>query len=297
MSSDQYTPTAVANQAVQAAGLRMVLGDIQDGTEASQVCLRAYSECVRQMLRGAHWDWARRSVALQLVADASGQTPNIGRQVSDGFLYAYAYPADCAKLRFIPGNYWNVKPPIPEPNITPSDSAAPLFNVTPGAPVQNRMTPSRFLITNDPNYAPEGASNNIPGVSPIGGTVILSNVQSAIGVYTLEAMWLNLWDSLFRSAVVDYIASEIAFVLHTDKKLGLAVQDRLATRAQAKLSEARRTNGNETWANADLSVDWMRMRMSGGFTAGGYWGNNWGGGPGCLYGGYDSVAFGNTGAY
>ncbi len=295
MSSDQYTPTAIANQALQAAGLRMVLGDIQDGTEAAQVCLRSYSECVRQMLRGAHWDWARREVPLQLVADASGQTSGVGSLVPSGFLYSYVYPADCAKVRFIPANYWGSSPPVPSDNITPPNGDSPITAATLSV-IASRLVPSRFLIANDPNYVPAGASNVIPGVSPVGHTVICCNVQNARGVYTLQAMWPNLWDSLFRSAVVDYMASEIAFVLHNDKKLGLAVQDRLAGRAQMKLSEARRTNGNESWANADLSVDWMRIRMSGGFSAA-YLGAGRDAGPGYLFGGFDSVVFGNTGAF
>lgn len=287
---DQYTPTAVVNQSLQACGLRLVLGDIQDGTEAAQVCLRAYSECVRQMLRGAHWDWARRSAPLQLIADATGQSQGLPTNVPDGFVYEYAYPADCAKLRFIPANYVNASPPIPPGNIVPADSDAPITTATPNI-VPTRLIPSRFLITNDPNRPGDG--NNIPGASPIGSTVILSNMQNALGVYTMQAMWLNLWDSLFRSAVVDYIASEIALVLHDDKKLGIAMQDRLAARAMAKLSEARRTNGNESWANSDLAVDWMRFRSTGGGF--GYWGNNWGAGPGCLFGGWDSVNFAGLG--
>lgn len=295
MASDQYLPTAICNQALQAAGLRMVLGDIQDGTEAAQVCLRAYSECVRQMIRGAHWDAFRREAELQLVADASGQTAGVGTIVPGGMQYSYNYPADCAKLRFIPANRGNTVAPVPSGNIVPDNSSSPISAAT-SAVVGQRLIPSRFLIANDPNSAPDGASNNIAGISPIGSTVICCNIQNAFGVYTMEAMWPNLWDSLFRSAVVDYIASEIAFVLYTDKKVGIAVQDRLSGRAQAKLSEARRTNGNESWANADLNVDWMRYRLSGGFNGYG-WGDNGGGGPGTLFGGFDSVAFGNTGAF
>jgi hypothetical protein len=291
--SDQYTPTSICNQALQAAGLRIVLGDIEEGTEAAAVCLRNYSECVRQMLRGAHWDWARRQTALTLVGDASGQTVGVSATVPGGFQYSYAYPADCAKLRFIPANYTNVISPAPSGNITPAEGSSPISTATVPV-VTGRLEPSRFLIANDPNLPGDG--NAIPGSSPIGSTIICSNMQNAIGVYTLQAMWPNLWDSLFRSAVVDYIASEIAFVLHTDKKLGLAVQDRLAGRAQAKLSEARRTNGNESWASSDLAVDWMRFRMSGGY---GYWGNNWGVGPGVLFGGWESVGFsgGNPSGY
>lgn len=300
MSSDQYTAEAICNQALQAAGVPYVIGSLQEGSEAANACLRLYSECVRQLLRGAHWDHFRREAVLQMVADASGQTPNVGNMVPSGFLYSYSYPVDCAKIRFIPANYWQVTPPTPASNITPSDASAPTMQGLSTQPwVGQRLTPSRFLITNEQNFIPEGAGNQTPGVSPIGQVLILSNVQNARAVYTLQAMWPNLWDSLFRSAVVDYLASEIAFPLNRDKRLGLQIQDRLVMRAQAKLSEARRTNGNESWANADIQVDWMRARLSGGFR--GYWGSGLGGdigGPGFLFGAYESVAFaGNTAAF
>lgn len=293
---DHFSPTSIANQALNVAGLPFFLGDIQEGTRAAQVCLRAYTECFRQLIRGCHWDWARREVPLVLLADASMQTPNVGTIVPAGFLYEYAYPTDCAKLRFIPANYWNLSPPIPSPNIVPPDSEAPLTTGIGQPPwVGQRLVPSRFLITSDPNYVGE-ASNDIQGISPIGRTVILSNIQNARGVYTFEGSYPNLWDSLFRNAMVNYLASEICFALYDNKQLGLKIATALAAKAMVAVQSARTTNGNESWANADLNVDWMRVRSSGSWFTN--WGNNWGAGPGCLFGGYDGIAFvGNTAAF
>lgn len=298
MADDFYTPTAVANEALDAADVRVTIGDIQDGTETSQVLLRAYTTCVSQMLRGANWDFARREYPLQIVADASGQTTGAGTLVPGGFLYSYNYPTDCQKVRFVPWNNFNTDPPIPSTNIVPPDSSAPIIpNLAPPA-LGNRLRPSRFLISNDVNYVPSGASNQLPGVSPIGQKVICSNVRDARCVYTFDAVWPNLWDSLFREALVAYIAAQVGMRLSMKgDKSAASVRERNILIAKDKIRDARASNGNETWADSGLEVDWMRFRRSGGSV--GAWGNSGGMGPGYLFGGYDDLYFGtgNSSAY
>lgn len=296
---DYYTPTAIANEALDAAGVKFFLGDIREGSDPAQVILRKYTGCLFQLLRGAHWDFARKEAELLLVADATGMAnPPLPTVVGAGFMYAYAYPTDCLKIRFVPANYWNLVPPAPPGNIVPPDPQAPLTSSPMVAPfVGQPLLPSRFLITSSQSTIEEGASNNIRGSSPIGRSVILSNVQQARGVYTYQASYPNLWDDLFRAALVAYLASEIVFVLDENRRNGAAIRRDQQQIAQMKIQEARRSNGNESWANADISVDWMVAR-SRGFGGGAYWGNNWGAGPGYLYGGWDGISFtGNTGAF
>ena len=297
--SDFYTVESIVNQAMDAAALDFTIGSITEGTRPAQVALRSYTTCMRQLLRSAHWTFARKEGPLQLVADASGQTSGVGTLVPGGFVYSYSMPADCMKVRFIPASYFNVNPPVPSDNIVPDDSDAPLMTGLGSPPYgQSRMIPSRFLIANDPNYVPDGASNNLPGVAPIGQTVICSNVQNAKCVYTTEASWPNLWDELFRGAMVAFLASEIVLSLAKDKKFGLVMRDRNIAIAKDKIREARATSGNETWTSSDLSVDWMRVRMSGGFGRGYGWGGAWGPGGGYLFGGYDGIFFSdNSSAY
>lgn len=295
--SDYYSPESVSNEALDAAGVDFVIGQVTEGTRPAQVVLRKYATCLRGLLRGAHWNFARAERPLQLVADASGQAPNVGVLVPSNFQYSYSLPEDCAKVRYIPGNYWNITPPIPVNNITPPDDTAPLTTGM-GQPswVGQRIIPTRFLVTNDVNYIPEGASNDQQGVSPIGQTLICSNQQFARCVYTFYASYPNLWDELFRSSMVAYLASEIAVALATDKKFGVAMRDHNIAIAKDKIREARAIAGNETWANSDLSVDWMRARQSGGYNGGYGWGGA-GGGPGYLFGGFDSLYFENSSAY
>lgn len=296
--ADYWTPTMVCNQAIMACGIsNMVIGDIEDGSEASKVCLMAYTMCLEQLLRGAHWDFARRETPMNLVADASGQTPSVGTLVPAGFLYSYSYPTDCVKVRFVPA-FGDTLPPVPAGNIQPPDASAPLMTgLTTPAFVGQRQVPSRFLIASDANNIPEGAANDQLGISPIGMNVICSNIQRARVVYTLNATYPNLWDPQFRSALVSYIASEVCLPLHRDKKFGLMMQSRKIGEAQSKIQQARVSNGNEGWANSDLAVDWMRARVVG-YGRGGYGGGNWGGGPGYLFGGWDQCFFtGNSSAY
>lgn len=292
--SDWNSPTAVAQEAIDAAGLKIELSDIQDGTEAARVCLRVYGNALRQMLRGANWDFARKEAPLVLLADATGATPNVGTVVPSGFAYEYAYGTDCAKLRYIPANRNQT---IPGPNTTPTNGTVPLMTGLGGPFIGRRNVPTPFLITSDANYPPATGQMywDVQGVSPQGRTVILSNVQNAHAVYTYYALYPSLWDQKFRSALVAYIAHEIAFRLHEDPKLGMAVRVEQMKVAQMRLMEARVTDGNEGFSSSDLSVDWMRTR-----NVGGQWGEGNGGGGGWGAGwncGWDSVGFANGSTY
>lgn len=296
MSNDQMTPEAIANEALSAAGVDFVIGTLEEGSRPAQEVLRKYTTCVRQLLRSAHWTWARKQAFLQLVADASGNTPNVGTRVPGPFLYSYNMPTDCLKVRYIPLNYAAAdNPPIPPDNIVPPDSGAPLMNGLMPALIGRPIVPTRFLVGTSVDYVPENASNNIAGISPVGMTVIMSNQPNAQCVYTFDAVWVNLWDELFRSAMVAFLASEIALPLTRDKKSGQSFRANNIAVCKEKISLARATNGNETWASSDLSVDWIRNRMVGGFSSGYGWG--YGTGPGYLFGGYDGIFFENSSAY
>lgn len=291
--ADQYTPTSICNMALDAAGIDFVLGDIAEGTRPAQICRRHYSDCLRQLLRTAGWSFARKQSPLVLIADASGQTPNVGTLVpGNQFQYSYAYPTDCAFLRYIPW-YPFFSPGAPSGNITPPDPNAPLLDNLQTSYIGQRVIPSRFVVTSDQNYIPVGTANDTAGVTPLGRTVILSNVPQAQGIYTYEALYPNAWDSQFRAALVAYIASEIALPLATDKKLGIGLRDRNMLIAMEKIKNARVSDGREGWHSSDIQVDWMRTRRSGGY---GLW-NNWNGMLGDWNCSYDSIGFANGSAY
>lgn len=293
------TPTGIAQQVLDALGATHELGDIEDGSKEAKVLLRAYGLCLRQLLRTANWDFARRTAPLVLLADGSGNTPNVGTVVPVPWTYEYQYPIDCAKARFIPWNIAQQTAPIPPPNIqTPT---TPIVTGL-GQPslTGQRIIPARFVIANDPNYPPDPASNfdDVQGVSPQGRVVILTNVYNAQLVYTTNVLYPSVWDTKFRSALVAYIASEVALAVHpTDRKFALTLRTQQIEIAKQKIKEARITDGNEMWASSTISVDWMNFRNAG---RGGPWagGSQWcAPGPGfCSYG-WDNCSFGDGSCY
>lgn len=294
-------PADVGQQALDAAGIDFTIGDLEEGTRPAQVLLRAYGQCLRQLLRAAPWDFARKQVPLICIGDMTGQTPNVSTVVPIPWVYEYRYPSDCMKMRFIPFNY-PPNTPVPTGNIQ-----IPSTPLTTGSGPQwtagYRLRPSRFLLTTDPNVVPPPGSQfwQVQGESPQGSLVVLSNVQNAVGIYTGLMQFPSLWDSQFRAAFVSYLASEIALplakmsVVTPAKALELR-KDNIAI-ARDKIKAARVTDGNEGFYSSDLRVDWMDYRRVGGWGAGrGGWGDT-GQGPGMWFGGYDSISFADGSAY
>lgn len=292
-------PTDIGNQALDAAGVDFTMGDVQEGTRQAQVILRAYGQCVRQLLRAANWDFARKTVSLTLLADASGNTPDVGTNVILPWIYEYAYPNDCMKARFVPWNRSNQNPGIPSGNIIPPDSGAALMTGLSLPYAGQRLVPARFIVATDANY-PEASQNNpedmAAGISPASRTVICTTVPQAQLVYTALMVYPNNWDALFRAALVAYLASEIALPLAKDKKMGMQLQDRNIAKTKVKIQEARIADGNEAFTSSDVPVDWMRTRYTGGGRSG-WWGGWEGGGPGFLYGTSDACVFSDGTAY
>lgn len=288
-----FTPAGIANQAMDAIMWpENRLGDLEEGTTEAQICLRSYGECIKQLLRAAPWDFARKQAPLTLLADASGNTPLVGTIVPRGWIYEYAYPDDCAKMRFIPANFANLASNIPAGNI--EISPAPPVNGLAVQPIGMRVVPTRFLVASDTNYPIQGGPQpwDVPGVSPQGRVVVLSNVREAQAVYTGTMVYPSMWDSLFRSALVAYLASEIAGPLwaRKDVKTGIAMRDHQIPIVMSKVKEARLTSANEGISTSDLAVDWMRTRRSGGGWSGGM-GGGYGsdGGLGDYGSSYDSL--------
>jgi hypothetical protein len=292
-------PQDIGNQVIDAIGWQHDLGDLQEGSTEAKIILRSYSQCLRQLLRAAHWDFARKEAPLVLQADATGQTPGVGTIVPGAFAYSYQYPADCMKVRFIPwtGQFQNT--PVPSGNIVPPNSTSPTIATLNTQPLGIRQRPARYLIAVDPNYPPPAGAQtwDVQGASPQGRSVICTNVMQAHVVYTALMNYPSNWDPLFRAAFVAFLASEVALPIWAskDRKFGLEIRGQQLALAKVKIMEARATNGNETWASADLSVDWMRARNVGTGVGHRY---GYESGPGMLYGGLDDCCgVGNTGAY
>lgn len=298
MATGGYEIADVINRALDLIGWPEMVGDPQEGTHQAQVSLRAYRLCRQQLLRAAHWDFARKQAPMLLLADATGNTENVGTTVPFNWTYAYAYPNDCMKMRFIPWNWENQSAQVPPTN-TQISTTIPLVGGLGYMPPGARMVPAKFIVGSDFNNLPPPGSDytSLQGVSPISRVVVLTNVRYAQGVYTCDQLYPTVWDPLFRSAMESYIASEIAVPIWAKKdlKTGLAMRDTQIPILRDKITQARAINGNEGTSSSDLAVDWMNVRRSGGPYGNWGWGNGggWGGGgfglDGVLGYGWDSL--------
>lgn len=293
------TPTSVAQCALDECGIDYLLGDIEDGTRPSQVLLRAYRQVLMQLLRAAMWDFARKETDLVLLADSTGQTPNVGTQVlGNAFTYEYQYPIDSMRIRYIPANYTS-SPGAPSGNIVPPDASAPIMpnlNQSPG--LSHRIRPARYVIANDANYPPPQGTQDwtVQGVSPQGRVVILTNVQNAKAVYTYLVLYPSVWDALFREAFVALLAAKVVLPLSKDKKEGREIRKEQLQIAAEKVAVARAIDGNETWSSSSLRVNWLDTRY---ISAGWWWGDRagFGGAGGDFWGGDDGGNVEGNSAY
>lgn len=289
-----YDVADVLNQALDMVGWSEMIGDPEEGTHHAQVALRAYRLGRQQVLRAANWSFARKQAPMTLLADASGNTPDVGLLVPFNWTYEYRLPTDALRMRFIPWNYSNQASQVPTGNyqIPSTPLVDGLGQIPPGTP----MVPAKFQIATDQNYLPPSPPTDQAGVSPQGQTVVLTNVRYAQAVYTADMLYPSIWDALFRAAMVAYIAVECSLPVWAkkDPKMGLLMRDKNIPILRDKLQEARVVDGNAGTSSSDIATDWIRGRRVGGTWTGGAGG--WGGGLGGfggdagIYGlGYDSL--------
>ncbi len=294
-------PSDIGNQALDAIMWPITLGDIEDGSDEGRIIVRAYRNCLMQLLRAAHWNFARKTAPLTLLADASGNTAGVGTVVPNPwFIYEYAYPEDCAKVRFLPWNLANQASLVPAGNIQIPQT--PLLTGIGQVALGQRIRPAKFSVETDFNYPVPGGSISweVQGISPQGRTVICTNVRFATCVYTAIMLYPSVWDPLFRAAFVAYLASEIAGPIWTrkDTKLGMRIRDEQLLIVKQKVQEARLVDGNEGVFSSDIAVDWMQTRRSGG--SAGRWsvgGGGWDGGDGVYGYGWDQMPLAGGSAF
>lgn len=296
-------PGDIVNRALDRIGRSdIIVGDIEEGSEAAKPALRAYGPALRCLLRSAHWAFSRKQTSMRMLADATGQTPNVGTLVPAPWTYEYEYPIDCMKVRFVP---WNSNPVQPNPPLMTGLAQPPLQSI--------RLRPAPFLVTTDSNYPIEQGANadwatlpqwwGVEGAGPTTRNVILTNVPPSPTsgmptsfpsvIYTAFMPYPSNWDPLFEQAMVAYLAQDLAMPLSKDKRIGLAVRAEMIKTVKEIVSEARAASGNESGypQTTDSTPDWVRVRNQGGGRYGGF-GDTWGGGGG-TYGSWDGLGFSN----
>lgn len=307
------SPVDLCNRSLDLIGNPVWISDINDGSKESTVALRHYGPAIRQLLRAAHWNFCRKRAPLTLLQDMTGQTtqeqinqgltPTVGTGTPNmpPWAYEYAWPIDCVKARFVPISH-QVQPGPPAGNIAlPSN---PLMSGLNQAPF-HWQRPARFVVGTDaiPNLIGVPTSwDQIPDTSRTMGqglssqTVILTNQRHAHLVYSALIPYPDQWDPLFQQAFVALLASYFALplALPENRKAAVQVRDDAIKIVEKALDQARVRDGDEGWANSDLSVDWLRIRNSGPWSGS----NNGSGGESGVFGyGFDQCIMGNGNAY
>ena len=242
-------PSAVdlVNMALDAIGGQATINSINPpgppNSLAAQVASRNYQQQVTDIFRAANWSTGRYQTPLTLLRAAYGTPENTTSTTNVPpipWLYEYAYPSDCMRMRFV------------LPNVTQLA----------GAPVpMTGIAANQFPVTSS-------SCPFIPGIDKDANgnqvRVILTNVENAVGIYTQLVQDPNLWDSMLQSAVIAALAAYFVNPLNRNAAL---LNERVQI-AVAILKEARTANANEAIANQDHEPDFMRIRATGG----GFWG-------------------------
>ena len=106
MSASVREPSDVVNLALARIGYKKQIGSLYDGTLAARTALTIYAQTRDELLRSEDWGFAERNLPMTLLkqAPADGFYPP-GQWSTDypplPWLYEYAYPTDCLKVRAV----------------------------------------------------------------------------------------------------------------------------------------------------------------------------------------------------
>lgn len=235
-------PVDIVNRALSAIGARSgaagtssaITSLSENSNEAFQANM-LYLPTVRDLLRAAHWDFARTVATLSLLKSAPGtpENPTQGGQWTSAYpappwLYQYAYPAACLMMRAI------------SPFNNSNTGFGSIGTYLTGVPQMQA-----FLSASDVD---------VDG-NPL--RVVLTNVRDALGIFTMD--WSgnpDQWDSNFQECVVVALAGRLAMPLTGNLQIGNVLKQEAA----AYVLGARVTNGNEGQTIIDNVPDWIRIR-------------------------------------
>lgn len=245
----------VTNIALQEIGAQATVSRINpsDGSPEANAASILYRPKLKSLLRAAHWNCARKQVALtQLKATV------INGAASDDppprpWLYEYAYPSDCLLARFILP-IWDYE--YTGTPFTTNETIVPYIATGPAV---------KFIVSTD--IVQEKVRR-----------VILTNMPRAILVYTYNNEDPDLWDPHFLNAMTSSFGAWLINALNRNRSL---LQDQINI-ATGIINEARITDGNEGLTSQDHLPDWMAARAQGA---------GWGYGDGYTYGMWASMDF------
>lgn len=234
-------PVDLVNQALDQIGVTVQVNGINPpnpaGSLAAQVASRTYQTQVDSIFRAVNWNCARLTSTLTLLKARRGTPENPDGAFPEAplpYLYEYAYPNDCLKMRFL----------MPNPFETEGDETAP-------------------TMTNVGTVSPDYLRTGIPFIPAIDTdlsgnqiNVLLTNAREAIGVYTGRIANPDLWDPMLRDTVIAALAAWFVNPLARNQAL---LKERVQA-AASMLLQARVADANEGISSSDNLPDWMKAR-------------------------------------
>lgn len=194
----------ICNRALSAIGTRSSIASLTEGSAEATLCALHYDNTRTSVLRTHTWSFAKRQTALALIGAASGTPENplgAGILSIDPWLYYYAYPVNCLRVRSI-------------------------YNpVYAGSGAKVPVIPYEIASTLD------AAQNDIK--------IIMTNQPQVVLIYTTDIVNPDLWDQTFADAMVASLASDLAIPLTGDKSIATAMsQSAVQTIAAAAVLDA-----------------------------------------------------------
>lgn len=182
--------TDVYNLALTYLDISQTVQSINDQTPAAGICNRWYDFARQKVLERAHWDFATKTPALALLLDQNTLTQ--AQVIYPGFRYVYARPLDCFRFLSVTTQYGLRTNPFLAFywRAGAMDCAAGSWG--PFRP------PFREVIDQINTAQPKQSIN------------ILTDQDTAYGVYVTDVTNVGLWSSSFMDAVAWQLAVPIA---------------------------------------------------------------------------------------
>ena len=178
----------ICNQALRAVGYSRMIAWVYEGSVASRVALEIYRQTRDELLRSGEWPFARGPLALTLLKGPpppGGFTPLLPWSTvypPPGWLYEYAYPADCLELLAI----------------VPAPSAMPV------------LLPQAATFRADNDLAPVVSTGPPPSAAGPPQRVILTNQVGAVAIYRRRVTNPALWEPGFTASLIERLAAKFA---------------------------------------------------------------------------------------
>lgn len=240
----------IVNLALAQIGAQASVSSINpsDGSAEANAAGLLYDSLIDNLMRAAHWNFTRAQITLTLVKAASGTPENPSGSLAQPlkpWRYAYAYPGDCLKARYLQA-------------VTDSGVGA--------VPMMSNLVDASIT------YTSPGAINFSVGLDTdatnVDAKFIMTNAGSAELIYTRRVADPNLWDPNFRMAATSYLGAWLINALARNQR-GFETQMKLAMQI---VNDARVTDGNEGITRQDHLPDWIQARgVSGFFTSNFYY--------------------------